>query len=140
MAKAEKNISVRKSGYDTGTASEFLVLSNLYRMGINAFISLGNKKSIDIIIKAKSGSSVSVDVKSVQGYSSIVVNNVKAAANHFIVVVVYKNKFADPTVLPDFYIIPSDRVLALSEDYNGQRRLLKSKIVDYQDKWEPLKA
>ena len=133
-------LKVRKSGYDTGTASEFLVLSNLYRMGINAFISLGNKKSIDIIIKAKNGSSVSVDVKSVQGYSSIVVNNVRSATNHFIVVVVYKNKFSDPTVSPDFYIIPSDRVLALSEDYNGQRRLLKGKIVDYQDKWEPLKA
>lgn len=140
MAKPKENIVVRKSGYDTGTASEFLVLSNLYRMGINAFISLGNKKSIDIIIKAKSGSSVSVDVKSVQGYSSIVVNNVKSATNHFIVVVVYKNKFADPTVLPDFYIIPSDKVANLSEDYNGQRRLLKSKIVDYQDKWEPLKT
>ena len=135
----EKSL-VRKSGYDTGTASEFLVLSNLYRMGVNAFISLANKKSIDIIIKAKNGSSVSVDVKSVQGYSSIVVNNVKSAANHFIVVVVYKNKFSDPAVLPDFYIIPSDKVATLSEDYNGQRRLLKGKIVDYQDKWEPLKA
>ena len=72
----EKSLN-RKSGYDTGTASEFLVLSNLYRLGVNAFISLGNKKSIDLIIKAKNGSSISVDVKSVQGYSSIVVNNVK---------------------------------------------------------------
>ncbi len=119
MAIAKEKVSVRKSGYDTGTASEFLVLSNLYRLGVNAFISLGNKKSIDLIINAKNGSSVSVDVKSVQGYSSIVVNNVKAAANHFIVVVVYKNKFADPTVLPDFYIIPSDKVAGLSENYNG---------------------
>lgn len=134
-----KSIS-RKSGYDTGTASEFLVLSNLYRLGVNAFISLGNKKSIDIIIKAKNGKSVSVDVKSVQGYSSIVVNNVKAAVNHFIVVVVYKNKFEDPTVLPDFYIIPSNKVLGLSENYNGQLRLLKGKIIDYQDKWHFLKV
>lgn len=140
MAKAKKEVSVRKSGYDTGTASEFLVLSNLYRLGVNAFISLGNKKSIDLIIKAKNGSSVSVDVKSVRGYSSIVVNNVREAANHFIVVVVYKNKFADPTVLPDFYIIPSDKVAGLSENYNGQLRLLKGKIVDYQNKWKPLQV
>lgn len=140
MAKAEAKLIARKSGYDTGTASEFLVLSSLYRMGVDAYISLGNKKSIDIIIKAKNDSSVSVDVKSVQGYSSIVVNNVKAAVNHFIVVVVYKNKFADPTVLPDFYIIPSTKIAGLSENYNGQLRLLKGKIVDYKDKWEPLKA
>ena len=51
-------VKVRKSGYDTGAASEFLVLSNLYRLGINAFISLGNKKSIDIIVKAKNGLSL----------------------------------------------------------------------------------
>lgn len=140
MAKAQEEVRVRKSGYDTGTASEFLVLSNLYRLGVNAFISLGNKKSIDLIIKAKNGSSVSVDVKSVQGYSSIVVNNVKAAANHFIVVVVYKNKFSYTTVLPDFYIIPSDKVAGLSDNYNGQLRLLKGKIVDFQDKWKALQV
>lgn len=99
---------------------------------------MGNKKSIDLIIKAKNGSSISVDVKSVQGYSSIVVNNVKAAANHFIVVVVYKNKFGDPTILPDFYIIPSEKIAGLSENYNGQLRLLKGKIVTYQNKWECL--
>ncbi len=131
---------IRKSGYDTGMASEFLVLSNLYRLGVNAFISLGNKKSIDLIIKAKNGSSVSVDVKSVQGYSSIVVNNVKAAANHFIVVVVYKNKFTDPKILPDFYIIPSEKIAALSSTYKLEIRLLKGRIVDYQNKWELLKA
>ena len=133
-------VNVRKSGYDTGTASEFLVLSNLQRLGVNAFISLGNKKSIDLIIKAKNGSSVSVDVKSVQGYNSIVVNNVRAAANHFIVVVVYKNKFTDPTILPDFYIIPSDKITKLSENYNGQLRLLKGKIISYQNKWDTLKT
>jgi len=133
----EKSLG-RKSGYDTGTASEFLVLSNLYRLGVNAFISLGNKKSIDLVIKAKNGSSISVDVKSVQGYSSILVNNVKAAVNHFIVVVVYKNKFAGPTILPDFYIITSEKIGGLSENYNGQPRLLKRKIVTYQNKWEYL--
>ena len=115
-------------------------MSILYRLGVNAFISLGNKKSIDIIIKAKNGSSVSVDVKSVQGYSSIVVNNVKAETSHFIVVVVYKGKFADPTMLPDFYIIPSDKVDRLSENYNGQLRLLKSSITDYQNKWNFLQV
>lgn len=134
----ENEIKIRKSGYDTGTASEFLVLSILYRLGVDAFISLGNKKSIDIVIKAKNGSSLSVDVKSVQGYSSIVVNNVRESDNHFIVVVVYKNKFADPTVLPDFYIIPSVMVAGLSENYNGQFRLLKGKIVAYQNKWDAL--
>lgn len=131
-------IKERKSGYDTGAASEFLVLSCLFRLGVNAFISLGNKKSIDIIIKAKNGLSLSVDVKSVQGYSSVVINNVKALPNHFIVVVIYKNRFSTPSILPDFYIIPSDKIAKLAKNYNQQIRLLKGDLLGYKDNWEAL--
>jgi hypothetical protein len=131
-------VKERKSGYDTGAASEFLVLSCLFRLGVNAFISLGNKKSIDIIIKAKNGLSLSVDVKSVQAYSSIVVNNVKGAINHFIVVVIYKNKFKEPSILPDFYIIPSESIAGLAKSYKQEIRLLKGDIVTYKDNWSAL--
>lgn len=133
-------IRERKSGYDTGAASEFLVLSTLYRLGVNAFISLGNKKAIDIAIKAKNGQSLTVDVKSVRDYSSIVVNNVKALPNHYVVVVVYKKKFDDPTLMPDFYIIPSEKISSLSENYSSQLRLLKGAIIDYFNKWDYLKV
>ncbi len=126
------------SGYYTGVASEFLVMSTLYRLGIEAFISLGNKKNIDIIIKAKNGSSLTVDVKSVKSYSSIVINNVKSVNNHFIVVVVYNNKFPNIEILPDFYIIPSQKIQKLAENYSGQKRLLKSRIVNYEGKWDYL--
>ncbi len=53
--------------------------------------------------------------------------------------VVYKNKFSDPTVTPYFFIIPSKKVPKLSENYNGQLRLLKRKIIGYQNIWNPLK-
>ncbi len=130
----------RQSSYDSGAASEFLVLSTLYRLGVNAFISLGNKKSIDIIVKAKSGQSLSVDVKSVRGYTSVVVNNVIPAPNHFIVVVVYKNKFEDPTTLPDFYIIPSERIPEIRSEFNGEHRLMKGKLKEFRDAWEQLRV
>jgi len=42
--------------------------------------------------------------------------------------------------LGDFYVIPSDKVAALSENYNCQLGLLKGKIVDYQDKWKALQV
>lgn len=64
----------------------------------------------------------------------------KAAVNHFIVVVVFKSKFEDPTVLPDYYIILSDKIAGLSENYNGQLGLLKGSIVDYQNKWKALQV
>ncbi len=39
-----------EKGYNTNLAAEYGVLSALYRMGINAHLTLGNKKSIDIVI------------------------------------------------------------------------------------------
>lgn len=135
-----KSGSARNSSFDSGVASEFLVLSILFRMGLDAFFSLGNKKSIDLIIKAKNGIAISVDVKSVRGYSSIVVNNVKSLANHFIVVVVYNSKFSDPSFLPEFYIIPSEDIKKLAKNFKGQRRLFKGNIVNYKDVWDPLRT
>lgn len=130
----------RKSSHDTGAASEFLVLSILFRLGVNAFISFGNKKSIDIAIQAKNGLALSVDVKSVRGYSSIVVNNVKPAANHFIVVVIYNNKFEDLASLPDFYIIPSDRIAGVTSTFSKEKRLMKGDIENFKNQWGPLKV
>jgi hypothetical protein len=41
---------MRANSYNTGIASEYLVLSLIYRQGFEAYISLGNKKSIVIRI------------------------------------------------------------------------------------------
>lgn len=128
----------RKSSYDSGAASEFLVLCNLFRLGVNAFISLGNKKRIDLIIKSKKGRSITIDVKSVRGYSSIIVNNVISTPGHFIVVVVYKSKFTDPLTIPDFYIIPSNKISILQSNYNGRKRLLAGSIASFKNNWKPL--
>lgn len=133
-----KSSTPRKSSHDTGTASELLVMSSLLRQGVDAFITMGNKKSIDIVIKAKSGIAISVDVKAVRDYSSIVVNNVKSSINHFIVVVIYKGKFVDPSQLPDFYIIPSNAIAGLAKTFKAEKRLMKGDIMQYKDIWNPL--
>lgn len=133
-----KGLTTRKSSHDTGTASELLVMSSLLRQGIDAFITMGNKKSIDIVIKAKSGIAISVDVKAVRDYSSIVVNNVESATNHFIIVVIYKGKFEDPSQLPDFYIIPSAAIAGLTNKFGNEKRLMKGAITQYKDDWKPL--
>lgn len=133
-----RNLTPRKSSYDTGTASELLVMSSLLRQGVDAFITMGNKKNIDIVIKSKSNVAISVDVKAVRGYSSIVVNNVRSAPNHFIVVVIYKGRFKDPSKIPDFYIIPSSSIAGVTSTFNGQLRLMKGQIVKYKDNWQPL--
>jgi len=126
----------RANSFNTGIASEYLILSLLYRRGVEAYISQGNKKSIDIRIVKSDGTSISVDVKSVRGYSSLVVNNVNVYGNHYIVFVVYNGKFEQLDELPEFYIVPSIHLESITEIYGIEKRVLKGKIKEFKNKWE----
>lgn len=53
------------SGYNTNLASEFHVLSVLHRLGADANLTLGNKKSVDIFLTRDTGECVMVEVKDV---------------------------------------------------------------------------
>lgn len=44
-------MATKKNGFNTGIASEYLVLSMLYRLNYEAYITMGNKKSVDGMIK-----------------------------------------------------------------------------------------
>ena len=119
------------SGYQTGIASEHLVLSMLYRLGAKAYLTLGNEKSIDIRI--------SVDVKSVRKGNAIPVGNAVDKDNHYYVFVIYNNKFSDLSVHPDFYIVPSHIVVERRKEFNGGPiDIFKKDIIEYQNKWEIL--
>ena len=84
---------------------------------------------------------VTIDVKSVRRTDSIPVGNVKAKENHYVVAVIYKNKFDDVTALPDFYIVPSQVVVEKAVVYaTGPTDLFTKDIVEYKGKWEELKC
>ncbi len=127
---------MRANSYNTGIASEYLILSILYRLELEAYVSQGNKKSIDIRVIRNDGTPISIDVKSVRGYSSLVVNNVESKKNHFIVFVVYNNKFEEPEYSPNIYVVPSELVSDITEDYSGEKRVLKNKLINYKSKWD----
>lgn len=111
-------METKNKGFDTGIASEYLVLSMLYRLGIDAYMTLGNKKSVDIWIKNDDGSDISIDVKSVRAFDSVPVGNVVAKDNHYVVFVIYNNKFEDVLTLPEFYIVPSKYVVENRTKYD----------------------
>jgi len=129
----------RKSGFNTGIASEYLILSYLYRMDLEAYISQGNKKSVDIRVIRDDGATLSIDVKSVRGYSSLVVNNVEPTENHYLVFVVYNDKFDDITISPDVFIVPSVLVPELTDEWGDQKRVMKGKLKGYKDRWDYIK-
>jgi hypothetical protein len=137
-------METKNKGFDTGIASEYLVLSMLYRLGIDAYMTLGNKKSVDIWIKNDDGSDISIDVKSVRAFDSVPVGNVVAKDNHYVVFVIYNNKFEDVLTLPEFYIVPSKYVVENRIKYDlksgGERfNIFKKDIKDYINRWDLLK-
>ncbi|NLP59461.1 hypothetical protein [Lutibacter sp. B1] len=130
---------MRANTFNTGIASEYLILSKLYRLDLEAYISQGNKKSVDIRVIKENGETLSIDVKSVRGYSSLVVNNVVPKENHFLVFVIYNNKFEDLDSHPDIFIVPSQKICEpLVSTFKKEKRIMKGKLAEYKDKWNLL--
>ncbi|GGW74815.1 hypothetical protein DFQ11_1161 [Winogradskyella epiphytica] len=130
---------MRANTFNTGIASEYLILSKLYRLELEAYITQGNKKSIDIRVIKENGETLSIDVKAVRGYSSLVVNNVEQKKNHFLVFVIYNNKFENLESHPDIYIVPSQKICEpLVSTFKKEKRVMKGKLAEYKDKWNLL--
>ena len=53
------------SKYNTNLASEFHVLSMLHRLGLDAVLTLGNKKMVDIVVTSDEGELITIDVKGI---------------------------------------------------------------------------
>jgi len=128
----------RANSFNTGIAAEYFVLSQLYRMGIEAYISQGNKKAIDIRIIKSNGVAISIDVKAVRGYSSLVVNNVLEKKNHYVIFVVYNNKFENINEMPEVFIVSSREVIKIAKHFKKEKRIMKGDIEKYKDQWDYL--
>lgn len=132
------NKTVRANSFNTGVAAEYFILSQLYRLGLEAYISQGNKKAIDIRVIKSNNTPISIDVKAVRGYSSLVVNNVKVMENHFIIFVIYNDKFEDVSTIPDIFIVPSIDVPSITSHFKEEKRVMKGALEKYKDNWNIL--
>lgn len=128
--------------YNTNLASEFYVLSMLHRLGYDASLTLGNKKSVDIIVIRKSGEVITIDVKGLAGTTSWPVDNVnKKTKDHFLIFVSFLGKITDHMVLPEVYVVPSNRLAPfIYHSPNGKRHVvplsrMRKDGVDFRDSW-----
>jgi hypothetical protein len=111
LASYDFERQTRSSGYDTNLAAEFYVLSILHRLGMSATLTLGNKKSVDIVITRDAGDAITVDVKGLAGTTSWPIDNIKEGRdNHFIVFVTFLGKISDPREQPEVYVVPSKKI------------------------------
>lgn len=128
----------RANSFNTGIVAEYFILSQLYRFGIEAYVSQGNKKAIDIRVILENEKAISIDVKAVRGYSSLVVNNVQPKKDHFLIFVIYNNKFENVDTFPDVFVVPSLEVPAITKHWKKEKRVMKGDLSPYLNKWESL--
>jgi hypothetical protein len=130
--------------YNTNLAAEFYVLSVLHRLGADATLTLGNKKSVDIAVIKSAGRTVTVDVKGLAGKTSWPVDNVKnSKAGHFLVFVCYLGKIANPEVQPEVWVVPSSSVERFTYVSPKGRRVvplgtLRRDAPRFKNGWSPL--
>jgi hypothetical protein len=104
---AKKNAD---TNYNTNLASEYLMMSLLCRAGKDAYLSLGNKKGVDIIVKTNKGAICVVEVKGVNKNNDWLIGNsgkLPSLPNMFYALVGFEGYISDVTAPAKFYLIPS---------------------------------
>jgi hypothetical protein len=128
--------------YNTNLAAEFFVLSALHRLGFDAYLSLGNKKAVDITVVGPAGQTATLDVKGLAGTTDFPVTNVSIREpGHFLVFVSFLKKIANLTVSPEVYVVPAQDLGSLSQwTPSGKWEIvylkhLRSQRESYRDAW-----
>jgi hypothetical protein len=132
------------SGYNSNLAGEFYVLSMLHRLGADATLTLGNKKSVDIVVVRGKAETLTIDVKALAGKTGWPVDNFDGGKKgHFIALVCFLGKIEDPTKSPEVYIVPSALVEGVTTRYasgrkNIQLSTMRTRGKKYRDAWRQL--
>jgi hypothetical protein len=130
-------------GYLTNIASEFFVVSLLSRLGLDASMTLGNKKQVDIVVTFEEGKAITIDVKAVANKDDWLLGDSppKAKDGHFVILVGYEGHFAEPLIAPRVWVVPSRELARLTKvARNGNthyvpRRALIEGGVRFENAW-----
>ena len=124
--------------YNTNLASEFHVLSILHRLGLDAYLTLGNKKSVDIVAIGSNRRPIDVEVKGVAGKDDWTVGKLDPKKKDaFLILVSFEGNIASPDASPTCWIIPYKIGAGLVKEYktkNGVRRNIPR--TSMKDEWK----
>ena len=126
-------------------AGEFFVMEMLYRLGHEPALTLGNAKTIDILVQAESGEALKISVKAVRGGGKWGVGDEDLTKNkHLFFAFLHYKDFEDVTTRPEVFIVPARDVQKIKEVWfnsfavyfsNNERR---KKLEKYRDAWNLL--
>jgi len=129
--------------YNTNLAAEFWVLSVLHRLNVEALLTLGNKKAVNILVRR--GSNIyTVDVKGVADRYDWPADNIRDlnTPNHVYIILSFEGNISDPQANPSVWIIPSDKLEPFIKQYATKsvisRSLVKNSGSDFHNNWEYL--
>lgn len=118
-------------------------------LGSIIYITLGNKKGIDIILNLNDKKQITIDVKGLQGTTLFPLDNVQEnldKPNHFITFLSFLNKMSDPMIVPEIYIVPHNKIKdLLYRNPKGNRKginlsMLRANGKKYSNNWDLLKV
>jgi hypothetical protein len=134
-------------GYATNLASEFYVLSALYRLGLDANLTLGNKKGVDIVVACGPGRAYTIEVKAVADKNDWLVGKlgIDPREHHYVVLVSYEGLFQDPAELPRVWVFDHDDLIPYirSSKTGTARYISRKQIIErattHADSWDVLR-
>ncbi len=117
--------------YNTNLAAEFHVLSMLHRLGADAALTLGNKKSVDIIVAKEDGTTSTIDVKGLANCYDWPADNIRLleGSQHFYVLVCFDGKITDPRSSPSVWVIPSNELTQFIRPYRTRKVISRSYVL-----------
>jgi hypothetical protein len=135
--------SLKITQCNTNLAGEFWVLSTLNRLGIEAQLTLGNKKSVDILV-VRNSTIYTLDVKALADRYDWPADNIRVFdnPNHIYAFLTFEGKITDPKANPSVWIIPSDRLEPYIRRFATRSVVSRSLLInnggEYQDNWKYL--
>lgn len=132
-----------QKGHITGLAGEFFVMAQLFRLGHEAALTLGNAKAVDIFTKAPSGDLYQVSVKAIRGGGKWGVgkhNYADAEHKKLVFVLLHFRDFDNLESSPDIWVIPAKDIERLKLPWHDQFGIYlykehRDKLNPYKDAW-----
>jgi hypothetical protein len=133
--------------YNTNLASEFHVMAILHRLGHDAYLTLGNKKGVDIVVQRPEGGTRIVEVKGVNSKVHdwlLSSRPVPDQASMFYALVCFESKIEDVTVVPRVWLVPAAAIKASckvsptksgGQQYYLSHKMVKEEFGKYEDAW-----
>ena len=121
--------------YNTNLAAEFHVLSCLHRLGLDATLTLGNKKMVDLVVVRPSGKAASIDVKGLAGKYDWPADNIDLAGSkdHYLALLSFEGRIDDLESQPRVWIVPSTDIKRFVKRYKDRTRTVVARTLINRD-------